>query len=81
MQQCFRCVAPLCQFRAVVAVPASALFDDIVFDAEVYKFARFADSFAEGHFKLGASEWGSQLVFGHFHFCDVAQYGVAILNG
>ena len=55
-QQLFRCVASLGEFTALVAVPASALLDDIVFGAEVYNLTNFGDALTEHDFKISIAE-------------------------
>ena len=63
----FGSIASLSKFGIVVAVPRTALLDDVQFAAQVDDLARTRNTFAEHDVELGFPEWRCHLVLHYLH--------------
>ena len=81
LEQCLAGIGTLSEFRTAIAIPAAALFDDIVGYSQAEYLAGTADTFAKHDVELSLAERRSHLVLYYLYANQITYYLIAILDG
>ena len=80
LKQRLGCIATLCKFRAIIAVPRARLLYYVVFNTKVYNLANLRYALAKHNLELGLAEWRSHLVLDYLDTNLITYNLVAVLN-
>ena len=81
LEQCLAGIGTLSEFRTALAIPAAALFDDIVGYSQTEYLAGTADAFAKHDVELCLAERRSHLVLHNLYANQITYYLIAVLDG